>query len=58
MKLIGFLLLVSGWGIVRTALLMLHGNATVIFILLGLAVEILGLVLVGRAHLPETGENG
>jgi len=57
MKLIGFLLLLSGWGIVLAALLMLHGNATYVFILLGVAVEILGFVFVVKSHLPTSQEN-
>jgi hypothetical protein len=52
MKLLGFILLLSGWGIVAAALVMLHGKATPAFIVAGVAVEILGLVLVARAHLP------
>jgi len=52
MKLLGFLLLLSGWGIVETALHLLHRNALSAFILAGLGVEILGLALVARAHLP------
>lgn len=58
MKLGGFLLLLSGWGIVVAALSMLHGGAVSGFIIAGLAVEILGLVLVMRAHLPETEDEG
>jgi heme/copper-type cytochrome/quinol oxidase subunit 3 len=57
MKFIGFLLLLSGWGIVLAAVLMLHGRPTLAFIALGVAVEILGIVFVARAHLRETGEN-
>ena len=52
MKLGGFLLLLSGWGIVLAALAMLHGSAVSVFILCGVAVEILGLALVARAHMP------
>lgn len=52
MKVIGFLLLLSGWGIIVAALAMLHGPAVSVFIFAGVAVEILGLVLVARAHLP------
>jgi len=52
MKLGGFLLLLSGWGIVVAAFALLHGGAVSEFILAGVAVEILGLVLVLRAHLP------
>ena len=58
MKLGGFLLLLSGWGIVLAALAMLHGTATSIFVLSGVAVEILGLVFVARTHLPVRGDNG
>lgn len=58
MKLGGFLLLLSGWGIVVAALAMLHGRAVSGFILAGLAVEILGVALVMRAHLPKTEDNG
>lgn len=58
MKLGGFLLLSSGWGIVVAALSMLHGGAVSGFIVAGLAVEILGLILVMRAHLPETEDKG
>src|SRR5262245_51874781 len=50
MKLLGFILLLSGWGIVMAALVMLHGKATLVFILAGVAVEIVGLALVARAH--------
>ena len=58
MKLGGFLLLLSGWGIVVAALAMLHGSAVTAFIVAGMVVEILGLMLVMRAHLPETEDNG
>lgn len=52
MKLLGFVLLLSGWGIVIAALSMLHGKAVPAFILAGVAIEGLGLALVVRAHLP------
>jgi len=52
MKLSGFLLLLSGWAIVAAALTLLHGHMVTPFIYAGLAVEILGLVLVFRGHLP------
>jgi hypothetical protein len=52
MKLGGFLLLLSGWGIVVAALTLLHGHVVAPFIYAGFAVEILGLVLVFRGHLP------
>ena len=54
MKLGGFLLLLSGWSIVVAALALLHGPAASAFIYSGAAVEILGMVLVFRAHLPAS----
>ncbi len=52
MKLIGFLLLLSGWVIVVAAFMLLHGSAVTSFVFAGFGVEILGLVLVAKAHLP------
>jgi hypothetical protein len=57
MKFLGFLLLLAGWGIVLTALALLAANAPrVAFVLAGVGVEILGLVLVVRAHPAPRGE--
>ena len=51
MKFAGFLLLISGWGIVLTALILLGAEtAQMSFILAGTGVEALGLVLVIRSH--------
>jgi len=58
MRLSGFLLLLSGWGIVVAALLLLHGGALSAFILAGLAVEILGLALVAKSHVAVSEGNG
>ena len=56
MKLLGFLLLVAGWLIVLSALALLRGaGPQAAFILAGVGVEILGLVIVVRAHM--TGEH-
>jgi hypothetical protein len=54
-RLIGFLLLLAGWGIVLAAIGMLTADgARAAFVLAGVAVELLGLGLVGRSHLlPE-----
>jgi hypothetical protein len=54
MKAVGFLLLVAGWFLALAALEML-GAATprALFVLAGLAIEVLGLVLVFRANLPH-----
>jgi len=52
MKLTGFLLLLAGWMIVLSALVLLRSaSARTDFVVAGLAVEILGLVLVVRSHL-------
>jgi hypothetical protein len=53
MKLLGLLLLLSGWAIVRTALELLHGNALPVFVLAGLVTEVLGLGLLARAHISR-----
>ena len=58
MKLLGFILLLSGWGVVVAAISMLHGKAMPAFILAGVVVEILGLTLVARAHLPSAEGQG
>ena len=58
MKLIGFMLLASGWAIVVAALAMLQGTAIPIFVVAGVAVEILGFILAARAHLPAREERG
>jgi hypothetical protein len=58
MKFLGFLLLLAGWGIVLTALALLAADAPrVAFVLAGIGVEILGLVLVIRAHPAPRGEH-
>ena len=53
MKVVGFLLLLAGWLLVLAALEML-GAATprALFVIAGFAIEVLGLVMVFRAHLP------
>jgi len=51
LRLFGFLLLLAGWGIVLAALALLAADAPrIAFILAGVGVEIVGLVLVIRAH--------
>jgi hypothetical protein len=51
MKLAGFLLLLAGWIIVGAAvILLLPANAKAVFVLAGVAVEILGLTLVIRSN--------
>ncbi len=51
MKLAGFLLLLSGWGIVVSTLPLLPSlGARSAFVLAGIAVELIGLTLVARSH--------
>jgi type IV secretory pathway TrbL component len=51
MKLAGFLLLLSGWVIVIAAIVLLPiAGSRAVFVLAGLAVQVLGLVLAVRAH--------
>lgn len=51
MKLLGFLLLLSGWFIAFAAVVLLAaGAARVAFVLSAIGVEVIGLVLVVRAH--------
>jgi hypothetical protein len=51
MKVAGFLLLLAGWAIVVTAVvLLIPVNARTIFVLAGAGVEIIGLALVIRSN--------
>ncbi len=51
MRLVGFLLLPAGWIIVLAALALLSpGTARAVFLLAGGGVQVVGLVLVVRAH--------
>jgi hypothetical protein len=57
MKLLGFLLLLAGWAIVLTAVVLLPSPVPrAVFVLAGIAVEILGIGLVIRAHLLSPSE--
>ena len=57
MKLAGFLLLPAGWIIVLAAVVLLASSPSrSAFALAGVAVEILGLTLVFRAHLIPGGD--
>jgi len=51
LKVLGFLLLLAGWGLVLAAVILLAAAAPrTAFMLAGIGVEIVGLVLVIRAH--------
>jgi len=57
MKLLGFLLLLAGWIIALTAIVLLPSVAArAAFVIAGMLVEILGFGLVVRAHLFSPGE--
>ena len=54
MKLVGFLFMPAGWLLVLAALEMLKAPAPrALFVLVGFAIEVLGLVFVFRANLPR-----
>ncbi len=58
MKITGFLILPAGWFIVLAALVLLRAFlAQNLFIAAGIGVEIMGLVLVARAHRTAKGRN-
>lgn len=51
MKILGFLLLLSGCAIAFASVVLLaSGTPRIAFLLAGLGVEAIGLVLLGRAH--------
>jgi hypothetical protein len=52
MKLAGFMLLLAGWGLVLSAVVLLASPPPrAAFVLAGVAVELLGLGLIVRTHL-------
>ncbi len=53
MRLVGFLLLLAGWGIVLTAIVILTSTARAGFALAGVGTEIFGLILVVQSHRPR-----
>lgn len=59
MKLAGFLLLIAGWALVLSALVLLPaGGPRNAFVAAGLGVEAIGMVLAVRAHLiPAKGRH-
>jgi hypothetical protein len=57
MKLLGVLLLAAGWAIAVAAVVLLKtAPERGAFVVAGIGVEVLGLVLVVRAHQPAKGE--
>jgi len=59
MRLVGFLLLLSGWALVLAAVILLpSAQARDGFVLAGIGVEVLGLILVIRSHRALQGERG
>jgi hypothetical protein len=59
MKILGFLLLLAGWGLALAAVVLLAAAAPrAAFVLAGVGVEVVGLVLVIRGHSAPRGEHG
>lgn len=56
MKLFSLFLLLAGWFLVVTAIALLRPGFIPVFAIAGVAVEVLGLVLLAREHLAETGK--
>lgn len=57
MRIAGYLLLPSGWGLVIAAVMLLaRSGPRTAFVLAGLGVEVLGLVLLVRSHVPPRRE--
>jgi len=53
MRVAGLLLLPAGWGLVIAAVILLAAaGPRTAFVLAGFAVEMLGLVLLARSHMP------
>jgi hypothetical protein len=58
-KIAGFLLMLAGWILVLAAIVLLISlPSRKGFVVAGIAVEILGFVLVARVHLPPKGAKG
>ncbi len=56
LKIAGFLLILAGWAIVVSAVVLLRSQgAKTAFVLAGMAIEALGFILFARAHLPSRG---
>jgi len=59
MKLAGFLLLLAGWVLVLATLALLgSASARMAFVLAGVGVEVVGMVLVVRSHVPVQEDRG
>lgn len=57
MKLAGFLLLFSGWWLTLAAVVLLAAAVPRnVFVIAGMAVQVLGLVLAFRTHAARTGK--
>jgi hypothetical protein len=57
MKVSGFLLLLAGWAIVLAAVVLLRtALQRSVFVMAGIGVEVLGMILIVRAHRPPRGE--
>jgi len=58
MKVLGFLLLLAGWAIAFAAVVLLRTELQrSMFVMAGIGVEVLGMILVVRAHEPPKGQS-
>ncbi len=59
MRVAGFLLLLAGWIIALAAVVLLQSAPPrTVFVLAGIAIEVLGLALVARSHPVLRGDRG
>jgi len=58
LKIAGFLLLLAGWIITLSAIALLTGPWVLVFLLAGIAVELIGSILLGLVHRPLRSGNG
>jgi len=58
LKIAGFLLLLAGWIITLSAIALLTGPWVLVFLLAGIAVELIGSILLSLVHRPLRSGNG
>ena len=59
MRIVAFLLLLAGWFLVLSALVLLHAAVPqAVFVLAGMAVEVLGLGIAFRSYLARPARRG
>ena len=57
MKIVGLLLMLAGWLIALSAVVLLAlGPAQIVFVVISIAIQILGFAVVARSHVKPAGE--